>query len=78
VAKRIKRPGSWLGDEVPIIGLTEKEKQEIHIPPEDRRALLDQMRRRYETSGDSAYEPKEANLRRLYLEKLRRTPAVEK
>ena len=78
VAKRIKRPGSWLGDEVPIIGLTEKEKQEIHIPPEDRRVLLDQMRRRYETSGDSAYEPKEANLRRLYLEKLRRTPAVEK
>lgn len=67
MARTVTVNGFWSDREVPVIGLTAKQVQDVVIPKADRQQLADAMRTMYQRTGAKQYEPTDDNLRRFYL-----------
>lgn len=67
----------WFGDrEVPVIQLKPEEVSKVLVPPEERPKIVEALQQMYRTTGDAAYAPTEANMRRVYLQNKSRAASL--
>lgn len=67
LSRTVKVSGWFTNDEKSIIQLTKDDVQNVVVPPADKAQLVEAMKTMYGRTGNNAFAPNDANLRRFYL-----------